>query len=97
MFPGGWEWLVVLAIVVLIFGAGKLPNVMGDVAKGIKKFKAGMAESPSDDKKPIDAKEPADSGVSAKSERTEAEKKQNAGGHGHGSGPQQHLGAYFKA
>ncbi|HSR54737.1 MAG TPA: twin-arginine translocase TatA/TatE family subunit, partial [Alphaproteobacteria bacterium] len=55
MFPGGWEWLVVLAIVLLIFGAGKLPSVMGDVAKGIKKFKAGMAEDPNANKKTIDA------------------------------------------
>ncbi|MDH3241471.1 MAG: twin-arginine translocase TatA/TatE family subunit [Alphaproteobacteria bacterium] len=77
MFPGGWEWLVVLAIVLLIFGAGKLPSVMGDVAKGIKKFKSGMAEDPDADKKTIDAKESADGGVSAKTERAEAENKRN--------------------
>ena len=38
------HWLVVLAIVLLLFGAGKLPRVMGDFAKGIKAFKAGMKE-----------------------------------------------------
>jgi sec-independent protein translocase protein TatA len=38
------HWIVVLAIVLLIFGAGKLPRVMGDFAKGIKAFKAGMKE-----------------------------------------------------
>lgn len=38
------HWLVVLAIVVLLFGAGKLPRVMGDFAKGIKAFKAAMKE-----------------------------------------------------
>ncbi|MDE1932233.1 MAG: twin-arginine translocase TatA/TatE family subunit [Alphaproteobacteria bacterium] len=38
------HWLVVLVIVVLLFGAGKLPRVMGDFAKGIKAFKAGMKE-----------------------------------------------------
>lgn len=38
------HWLVVLAIVVLLFGAGKLPRVMGDFAKGIKAFKATMKE-----------------------------------------------------
>jgi sec-independent protein translocase protein TatA len=38
------HWLVVLAIVVLLFGAGKLPRVMGDFAKGIKAFKSGMKE-----------------------------------------------------
>ncbi len=34
------HWLVVLAIVLVLFGAGKLPRVMGDFAKGIKAFKA---------------------------------------------------------
>ena len=38
------HWLVVLAIVLVLFGAGKLPGVMGDFAKGIKAFKAGMKE-----------------------------------------------------
>lgn len=38
------HWVVVLAIVLILFGAGKLPRVMGDFAKGIKAFKAGMRE-----------------------------------------------------
>ncbi len=38
------HWMVVLLIVLLLFGAGKLPRVMGDFAKGIKAFKAGMKE-----------------------------------------------------
>jgi sec-independent protein translocase protein TatA len=38
------HWIVVLAIILLLFGAGKLPRVMGDFAKGIKAFKAGMKE-----------------------------------------------------
>jgi sec-independent protein translocase protein TatA len=38
------HWLVVLLIVLLLFGAGKLPRVMGDFAKGIKAFKSGMKE-----------------------------------------------------
>jgi len=38
------HWLIVLAIVLVLFGAGKLPLVMGDFAKGIKAFKAGMKE-----------------------------------------------------
>jgi sec-independent protein translocase protein TatA len=38
------HWVVVLAIVLILFGAGKLPRVMGDFAKGIKAFKAGMKE-----------------------------------------------------
>jgi sec-independent protein translocase protein TatA len=35
---------VVLAIILIVFGAGKLPRVMGDFAKGIKNFKAGMKD-----------------------------------------------------
>jgi sec-independent protein translocase protein TatA len=38
------HWLVVLAIILILFGAGKLPRVMGDFAKGIKSFKAGMKD-----------------------------------------------------
>ena len=36
------HWMIVLLIVLLLFGAGKLPRVMGDFAKGMKAFKSGM-------------------------------------------------------
>jgi sec-independent protein translocase protein TatA len=39
-----WHWLVVLAIVMLLFGAGKIPRLAGDLAKGIKSFKQGMKD-----------------------------------------------------
>jgi sec-independent protein translocase protein TatA len=39
-----WHWLVVGVIVLLLFGRGKVSEMMGDVAKGIKAFKKGMAE-----------------------------------------------------
>ena len=42
--PGPWELLIILAIVLVIFGAGKLPRVMGDLAKGVKTFKAGIKD-----------------------------------------------------
>lgn len=38
-----WHWLVVLVIVLLLFGGGKIPQLMGDVAKGVKSFKKGLA------------------------------------------------------
>ncbi|HXE28563.1 MAG TPA: twin-arginine translocase TatA/TatE family subunit [Stellaceae bacterium] len=38
------HWMIVLLIVLLLFGAGKLPRVMGDFAKGLKAFKAGMKD-----------------------------------------------------
>jgi sec-independent protein translocase protein TatA len=40
-----WHWLVVLAVVAVLFGGkGKIANVMGDFAKGIKAFKSGMKD-----------------------------------------------------
>lgn len=39
-----WHWMVVLVVVLLLFGRGKISDLMGDVAKGIKSFKKGMAE-----------------------------------------------------
>jgi sec-independent protein translocase protein TatA len=42
------HWLVVLVIVLIVFGAGKAPRVIGDLAKGIKSFKANMRESEED-------------------------------------------------
>jgi sec-independent protein translocase protein TatA len=38
------HWLVVAIVVLLLFGRGKISELMGDVAKGIKSFKKGMAE-----------------------------------------------------
>ena len=38
------HWLVVLAVILIVFGAGKIPGVMGDLAKGIKSFKANMKD-----------------------------------------------------
>jgi sec-independent protein translocase protein TatA len=52
MSIGIWQVILILLIVLIIFGAGKLPNVMGDVAKGVKSFKAGLkddeAETPAE-------------------------------------------------
>ena len=39
-----WHWLVVGLVVLLLFGRGKISEMMGDVAKGIKAFKKGMTE-----------------------------------------------------
>jgi len=54
-----WHWLIVLAVVLLLFGRGKIPELMGDVAKGIKNFKQGMNDEDKDakdDARTIDAK-----------------------------------------
>ena len=39
-----WHWIVVIAVILLLFGRGKISELMGDVAQGIKSFKKGMAE-----------------------------------------------------
>ena len=39
-----WHWLLVGVVVMLLFGKGRFSDLMGDVAKGIKSFKKGMAE-----------------------------------------------------
>ncbi|MCR9134800.1 MAG: twin-arginine translocase TatA/TatE family subunit [Alphaproteobacteria bacterium] len=39
-----WHWLIVLVVVLLLFGRGKIPELMGDVAKGIKNFRKGMGD-----------------------------------------------------
>lgn len=45
-----WHWLIVLVVVLLLFGRGKIPELMGDMAKGIKSFKKGMADDEDDTK-----------------------------------------------
>ncbi len=42
---GHWEIILILVIVLIVFGAGKLPKVAGELAKGIKSFKSGLQDS----------------------------------------------------
>lgn len=49
-----WHWIIVLAVVLLLFGRGKIPELMGDVAKGIKNFKKGMADDEDDTSKTVE-------------------------------------------
>ena len=39
-----WHWIVVIAVVLLLFGRGKIKDLMSDTAEGIKAFKKGMSE-----------------------------------------------------
>ena len=60
MSIGFWQIAVVVILVVLLFGRGKISSLMGDVAKGIKSFKKGMAsDAPDtiDDNQPKDVSE----------------------------------------
>ena len=49
MSIGFWQIAIVVILVVLLFGRGKISSLMGDVAKGIKSFKKGMATYPTED------------------------------------------------
>ena len=52
MSIGFWQIAIVVILVVLLFGRGKISSLMGDVAKGIKSFKKGMATDPTEDTQP---------------------------------------------
>ncbi len=47
-----WHWIVVIAVVLLLFGRGKISDLMGDVAQGIKAFKKGMQDDDKAAEKP---------------------------------------------
>ena len=52
-----WHWLIVLVVVLLLFGRGKISEVMGDMAKGVKSFKKGLADDDeTETAKPIESK-----------------------------------------
>lgn len=69
-----WHWLIVIVVLLLLFGSGKVSHLMGDFAKGIKSFKKNMAED--DDASMADGKSqgslsaPAPDTTSAKRETT---------------------------
>ena len=64
MFPGWLQILLVLVLVILLFGRGKISELMGDVAKGIRSFRDGLADEgdeSSDDPKEIEGEVPSES------------------------------------
>ena len=61
MSIGFWQIAVVVILVVLLFGRGKISSLMGDVAKGIKSFKKGMASDSTDEETPKNISENQDS------------------------------------
>ena len=52
MSIGIWQIAIVVILVVLLFGRGNISSLMGDVAKGIKSFKKGMASDVTDESEP---------------------------------------------
>jgi len=72
-----WHWMVVLLVVLLLFGGGKVSSLMGDFAKGIKAFKKNMADdhdaSMADGEKPAGSiSGPSDESASRPSRETTA-------------------------
>ncbi len=65
------HWLILGVILVLVLGGGRFSNMMGDVAKGIKQFKKGMAEDdePGRDPSRIETKKAADPVVEVQAEK----------------------------
>ena len=61
MSIGFWQIAIVVILVVLLFGRGKISSLMGDVAKGIKSFKKGLATDPTEDTQPKNITENEDS------------------------------------
>ena len=57
MSIGIWQIAIVVILVVLLFGRGKISSLMGDVAKGIKSFKKGMATDITDEPEPENVSE----------------------------------------
>jgi sec-independent protein translocase protein TatA len=50
-----WHWVILLVVVLVLFGGkGKVSDLMGDVAKGIKSFKKGLADEPAEATKSIE-------------------------------------------
>ena len=76
MTPGIWQILLIVLVVLLIFGAGKLPQVMGDMAKGVKNFKKGLEDEGTSQKSSDTAPKSVDdkSSVSAKDDHKETDK-----------------------
>ncbi|MDE2384432.1 MAG: twin-arginine translocase TatA/TatE family subunit [Alphaproteobacteria bacterium] len=65
-----WHWIIIIAVLMLVFGGkGKVSDLMGDVAKGIKSFKKGMADD-DDSVKSLDAS--AEQAVNKAAEKTKS-------------------------
>jgi sec-independent protein translocase protein TatA len=75
-----WHWLIVIVVLLLLFGSGKVSHLMGDFAKGIKSFKKNMAED--DDASMADGKP--QGSLSAPSPETGSAKRETTSVHSQG-------------
>ena len=54
---GGWEWIIILVIIILVFGPGRIGKVAGELGRSIKSFREGLGGDADKDKKPEDQQE----------------------------------------
>jgi sec-independent protein translocase protein TatA len=54
---GGWEWIIILIIVILVFGPGRIGKVAGELGRSIKSFRDGLGNKDEETKKPEDQQE----------------------------------------
>lgn len=47
--PGGWELILILAIVILLFGPGRISNIAGEIGRSIREFRSGIQEMEEED------------------------------------------------
>jgi sec-independent protein translocase protein TatA len=52
--PGGWEWIIVLVIVLLLFGPGRIGKIAGELGRGIRAFRDGLGKDKQDDEQSTD-------------------------------------------
>ena len=57
---GFGHWIIILIIILVLFGAGRVSNIMGELGKGIKSFKQGMADEEDDKRQRYDEQRRAD-------------------------------------
>ena len=53
--PGGWEWIIVLVIVLLLFGPGRIGKIAGELGKGIRAFREGLGKERTEDEQSTDS------------------------------------------
>lgn len=48
--PGGWEWIIILVVVLLVFGVGRISKIGSELGQGIRNFREGVREGMEDEK-----------------------------------------------
>lgn len=73
-FGSIWHWIIVLIVVLVLFGRGRVSEIMGDFGKGIKSFKQGLADDQSAPPPPAQIPAPDAAPAASETQGTEAKK-----------------------